>query len=164
MNLTTVHSVLPRARRDEAKGEAKKDTEQSETEQGVRYWWCPGVPCGYGQGKTSYGVHFYAVAVGQAKHRNHGGPKGALRYTRTAHPRLKVRRSGKSHLLPSTAYHSLPVLCEETRLACGQSFPRKQSLFPAQVVILLVLIPFDLGKYSNTALSIVLVKVSVSGA
>jgi hypothetical protein len=27
MNLTTVHSVLPRARRDEAKGEAKKDTE-----------------------------------------------------------------------------------------------------------------------------------------
>lgn len=50
---------------DEARRKQRQKTKETEIDPGGRCWSFPGVPCGYGQGKTSYGVHFYAVAVGQ---------------------------------------------------------------------------------------------------
>jgi hypothetical protein len=56
-----------------------------------------------------------------------------MRELRTLDQKSTVAENPTFYLLPRIRT-SLPVMYEETRLACGQSFLRKQSLFPVQVV------------------------------
>jgi hypothetical protein len=58
------------------------------------------------------------------------GQRGGLRYARTAHPQLKVDRSRKSHLLPSTAYLS-PCSVRGDETCMWPVFPKKTIPFPS---------------------------------
>jgi hypothetical protein len=86
---------------DETRRKQREAQKKREIDPGGRCWSFPGVPCGYGQGKTSYGVHFYAVAVRQNPNIEIvQGQRGGSRYARAALVVLVVYRTDNPTFLP----------------------------------------------------------------